>query len=346
MNEQLTIKKTNSNNAGFQQLIRQLDNELWKELNEDQSKYDQYNKVPDLKTVIVVYEDERPVAIGCFKKYNDEIVEIKRMFVEKEYRGKGISKLVLKELENWAIESGFQKAILETSVHFTTACNLYTNAGYTKIENYDQYKGIEESVCMKKHLSPEEGHPFETLLAGTESVSEVESYRKFLNPTSRVRGYFIFEEDFVEANVRCIPMIVRFKMDRVGIKLKLSEWSKFNVRERIELALLDCSNEEEATRYKNYLIGLISKYTGKEATVLPIDQNPAWVDNGKLPEMLLEKLKEYNWKISSEQWKELTNLQRFALLKLCRPGHESKNFPKAMKEFGLIPGHLQLNIEN
>ena len=37
--------------------------------------------------------------------------------------------------------------------------------------------------------------------------------------------YFNFEEDFVEKNIRCIPMIVRFKMDKAGIKLKLAEWS-------------------------------------------------------------------------------------------------------------------------
>ena len=57
MKEQVTIKRTNSDNEDFQQLIRQLDNELWNELNEDQATYDQYNKVPGLDTVIVVYEN-------------------------------------------------------------------------------------------------------------------------------------------------------------------------------------------------------------------------------------------------------------------------------------------------
>ena len=152
MKEQVTIKRTNSDNTDFQQLIKKLDNELWNELKEDQATYDQYNKVPGLDTVIVIYENERPVAIGCFKKYNDDTVEIKRMFVEKEQRGKGFSKLVLEELERWAEESGFRYTILETSVHFKAARSLYTKAGYTTIENYDQYKGLDESVCMKKEL--------------------------------------------------------------------------------------------------------------------------------------------------------------------------------------------------
>ena len=148
--------------------------------------------------------------------------------------------------------------------------------------------------------------------------------------------YFNFEKDFVERNIRCIPMIVRFKMDKAGIKLKLAEWNKFGLEERIELATLPCSNSEDAKRYHNFLVGLIGKNTGKESTGLDIDHNPAWADTDKLPDMLVEKLKEYNWNISPEQWKCLSDLQRFALLKLCRPGHESKNFPKAMKEFGLI----------
>ena len=153
MKEEITIKRTNSDDTDFQQLVSQLDNELWNELKEDQATYDQYNKVPGLSTVIVVYENQVGVAIGCFKKYNENTVEIKRMFVKKTHRGKGFSKLVLQELENWAAESGFQYAILETSVHFKPACNLYSNAGYTTIENYDQYKGLEESVCMKKKIS-------------------------------------------------------------------------------------------------------------------------------------------------------------------------------------------------
>jgi GNAT superfamily N-acetyltransferase len=121
-------------------------------LNEDQSTYDQYNKVPNIKTAIIIYADEKPVAIGCFKEYNEDTVEIKRMYVDKAYRGKGISKMVLNELEKWATEKDFHYAILETSIHFITAQNLYKQAGYIVIPNYDQYEGLKESICMKKKL--------------------------------------------------------------------------------------------------------------------------------------------------------------------------------------------------
>ena len=75
------------------------------------------------------------------------------MFVVKEHRGKGLSKNILTALENWATEEGFENAILETSIHFIPATTLYKNAGYKIIPNYDQYEGLEESVCMKKELT-------------------------------------------------------------------------------------------------------------------------------------------------------------------------------------------------
>ena len=152
MYESLIIKRTNSDDPGFQILVSHLDHELWNELKEDQSTYDQYNKVPGLSTVVLIYSNERPVACGCFKKYDDDTIEIKRMFVEKEYRGRGISKLILDELETWAKESGFRFAILETSIHFKTARGLYLHSGYGVIDNYDQFAGLKESVCMKKKL--------------------------------------------------------------------------------------------------------------------------------------------------------------------------------------------------
>lgn len=148
--------------------------------------------------------------------------------------------------------------------------------------------------------------------------------------------YFRFEEDFVEANVRCIPMIVRFKLDITGIKLKLSEWSKFSIEERIALATWSTGNENELTNYHRYITGLIRSHTAHEATTLEIDPNPTWAVLHTVPAEIQEQAGSYGWSITPSQWKLLTNLQRFALSKLSKPGHENKNFPKAMKEFGLI----------
>ncbi|MEO6674638.1 MAG: nitrate reductase associated protein, partial [Ginsengibacter sp.] len=61
----------------------------------------------------------------------------------------------------------------------------------------------------------------------TEEIIEYFSYPPLVD-----KGSFKFEEDFVEEGVRCIPMVVRFKLDACGIKLKLSEWSTLIFEER------------------------------------------------------------------------------------------------------------------
>ena len=147
--------------------------------------------------------------------------------------------------------------------------------------------------------------------------------------------YFKFEEDFVEDNVRCIPMIVRFKLDACGVKLKLAEWCKMTPDERAYLAELPCETKIETAAYREYLRQLVRTITKEDATDLKVDKDPAWARLSEVPSMLLEKLKELNLSISPGQWNSLNALQRFALLKLSSVSHENMNFPKAMKEFNL-----------
>jgi hypothetical protein len=149
--------------------------------------------------------------------------------------------------------------------------------------------------------------------------------------------YFRFEEDFIENNVRCIPMIVRFKLDACGIKLKLAEWSRMTATERESLATMACETPGEVNEYRTRLKNLILLRAGSPATHLPILENPAWSRKDEIPFPVQEKLKEFNWSLAISQWEMLSDLQRFALLKLSYPGHENRNFPRAMKEFELIP---------
>ena len=74
------------------------------------------------------------------------------MFVPVEMRGKGIAVAVLKELENWARELGFEKCILETGDKMQEAIGLYKKCGYYIIPNYGQYEKVERSICFEKML--------------------------------------------------------------------------------------------------------------------------------------------------------------------------------------------------
>lgn len=152
MPPEFRLQRTTTADPDFTALVLLLDHELWVELKEDQATYDQHNKVPDIKTAVLIYAGSEPVACGCFKRFDGQTVEIKRMFVTKAQRGKGLSRCVLAELEAWAKEKGYRYAVLETSIHFATAIRLYQTSGYKTISNYPPYEGLEESICMKKEL--------------------------------------------------------------------------------------------------------------------------------------------------------------------------------------------------
>lgn len=152
MKAQLTIVRTNSSNPHFGSLIALLDEELNNRYGALQKGYDKHNVIEQNNMVVLAFDGELPIGCGCFKQYNEDTVEIKRMFVRKDYRGKGISKLVLTELEAWAGENGFKTAVLETGIGQPEAIGLYVKGGYIKTENYGPYIGNRNSVCMKKAL--------------------------------------------------------------------------------------------------------------------------------------------------------------------------------------------------
>ena len=117
---------------------------------EDHLFYDQFNKIDSIRYVVVAYENEMPVGCGAIKQYDSTTMEIKRMYVAPEHRGKGIATKILLELENWTVELSFERCMLETGKRQTEAIQLYKKNGYMIIPNYDQYAAMENSVCFEK----------------------------------------------------------------------------------------------------------------------------------------------------------------------------------------------------
>ena len=148
-----TFQRTSSDNLDFQDLVRLLDEDLQNRDGDEHSFYSQFNKITNIRNVVVCYIDENPIGCGAFKEYDQNKVEIKRMFVRPEYRGQGIGLDILSELELWALELKYSATILETGKKQPEAIKLYQKAGYRTIENFGQYKNIENSVCMTKTIS-------------------------------------------------------------------------------------------------------------------------------------------------------------------------------------------------
>jgi putative acetyltransferase len=149
------IKRTNSENNDFKNLTQMLDADLNSRYGSLQSEYNKYNKIELIETLVIAYDNEIPIGCGCFKYFETNTVEIKRMFVLPEYRGKGIASSILSELEYWATEKGFNRTVLETGSKQHEAISFYTKLGYNRTANYGQYAGNSNSICLSKELKME-----------------------------------------------------------------------------------------------------------------------------------------------------------------------------------------------
>lgn len=149
----IRLIRTDSKNQDFISLVQKLD-AFFAEIDGDQhSFYVPFNKISLIKFVVVAYGNEMPVGCGGLKEFEEGAMEIKRMYVPPEFRGRGIATEVLTELEHWAQELGFEKCVLETGKRQPDAISLYKKAGYKIIPNYGQYAKDHNSVCFEKLLN-------------------------------------------------------------------------------------------------------------------------------------------------------------------------------------------------
>ena len=146
------IIRTNALNEDFIALVKCLDAELAERDGDDHAFYDQFNKIENIKCAIVLQSKNIPLGCGAFKEIDQYTVEVKRMFVTPESRGKGLARKILKALEDWAVELQYKKCILETGKRQPEAVRLYEKSGYNRIANYGQYTGVENSLCFEKFL--------------------------------------------------------------------------------------------------------------------------------------------------------------------------------------------------
>ncbi|AOW20963.1 GNAT family N-acetyltransferase [Urechidicola croceus] len=148
----IQLKRTNSNNSDFIELVKELDAYLKIVDGDDHSFYNQYNSIETIKHVVVAYLDFTPIGCGAIKKLDNTSMEIKRMFVSPKTRGHGVATSILIELETWAKELNYKKCILETGKRQVEAIQLYKKNDYKIIPNYGQYKNVENSFCFEKHI--------------------------------------------------------------------------------------------------------------------------------------------------------------------------------------------------
>jgi GNAT superfamily N-acetyltransferase len=115
---------------------------------------------------LVVYDAAgRPVGSGGWRAwdgegarqegYADGDAEIKRMFVVREARGRGLSRVILARLEESARAAGRVRMVLETGIRQHEAMGLYEATGYLQVpaeQRFGLYRNDQLSRCYIKRL--------------------------------------------------------------------------------------------------------------------------------------------------------------------------------------------------
>jgi DNA-binding MarR family transcriptional regulator/predicted GNAT family N-acyltransferase len=80
---------------------------------------------------------ERPVGCGALKHHPGAPTELKRMWVDREARGLGLGRRLLRELERQTVAAGASTVRLETNRTLVEAIRLYRSAGYVEVPAFN-----------------------------------------------------------------------------------------------------------------------------------------------------------------------------------------------------------------
>lgn len=150
----IEFKRTDGKNKDFIENCRLLDMDLDRRVGKKikREKYEKYNQLDEIQEAIVVYNDNKAVGGGAIRRYNNEDIELKRVFVHTKYQGQGIGTKLVSLLIEWAAELGYKRIILETGELLEESCYVYKKLGFKVIPNYGPYVDMPESLCMARDL--------------------------------------------------------------------------------------------------------------------------------------------------------------------------------------------------
>lgn len=174
----------------------------------------------------------------------------------------------------------------------------------------------------------------QNIFCGVEAFCDLET--QLIKTGEKNDMLFEFERDFA-GSLRCIPMIVRQKLDLVKIKMTLRQWSRLPQEERHALVVMSCDSEEEKRAFHTAISALIAQYADEPLRSLTDVDYDAWQRSDVQPEDIQRQAERDGISApNAKEWAAFTPLQRFALVKLAGSKHENMNFLPALKEFGYL----------
>jgi ribosomal protein S18 acetylase RimI-like enzyme len=101
--------------------------------------------------LLLAFENDKAIACAGVRKIDNATAELKRMFVDPNYRGLQLGQQILQQALNEAKQLGYKFIRLDTVPHMQAAIKLYKDAGFYEIEPY-RFNPIPGAIYMEKQL--------------------------------------------------------------------------------------------------------------------------------------------------------------------------------------------------
>jgi hypothetical protein len=143
--------------------------------------------------------------------------------------------------------------------------------------------------------------------------------------------HFKFEEE-VHQNLACVPMAVRRKLDRVGVKVSLEQWQALAQYERLAICHLPTGSDEENDVLRTFLAETVRARAGAATKAVSDEVKVSAEPPGAPPQRLVENAQTVGVTLSQTVWEGLDPDERYALIKLGGGAKRSHNFATALRE--------------
>lgn len=101
---------------------------------------------------VAALHEGRAIGYCGYRPLNDTDAEIKKLWVDPEFRGMDVASRLMAHVEQAATEHGFTRVFLDTSDILTHAVGLYEHRGYHRVERYNDNPYA--TAFFAKDLSP------------------------------------------------------------------------------------------------------------------------------------------------------------------------------------------------
>lgn len=142
--------------------------------------------------------------------------------------------------------------------------------------------------------------------------------------------HFDFEED-IYCSLDCVPMTVRRKLDRIGLKVHLAQWQGLGQGERLAICHLPAQQDDECDALRAFIVEVVKRTSGAELKPLPAAERAAAEPPETVPPRLVADAAAAGSALTQAMWDRLDGDERYMLTKLAGP-EKSEKLAIALRE--------------